>query len=191
MAALCSLYSLSSANPSLPASLLMATTGKTTLISVFDTPRSSSYWPGSAALRRCSSAGRARPRRLNPRPQACPTAPAPARPRAHHDGHHDEGRAHLHGRGAAPKAPPGAAQRRPWAPCPPVRGYLQARLHRHSPSVRSPASPLVPPPVPPPSPATGPDAIRLRRSHQGTPPTPSGQRGSLQAVRPPPPVRAP
>jgi len=40
MAGTCSLYSLSSANPNLPAWLLTATTGKTTLISVLDTPRS-------------------------------------------------------------------------------------------------------------------------------------------------------
>src|SRR5580692_1390969 len=39
MAGICSLYSLSCEKPSLPARLLMATTGKTTLISVFETPR--------------------------------------------------------------------------------------------------------------------------------------------------------
>ncbi len=39
MAGTCSLYSLSAEKPSLPARLLMATTGKTTLISVLETPR--------------------------------------------------------------------------------------------------------------------------------------------------------
>src|SRR5580692_144631 len=39
MAGICSLYSLSVANPNLPAWLLTATTGNTTLISVFETPR--------------------------------------------------------------------------------------------------------------------------------------------------------
>src|ERR1700683_386284 len=40
MAGICSLYSLSSAKPSLPARLLTATTGKTTLMDVLETPRS-------------------------------------------------------------------------------------------------------------------------------------------------------
>src|SRR3974390_482991 len=40
MAEVCSLNSLSVANPSLPARLLTATTGKTTLIAVLETPRS-------------------------------------------------------------------------------------------------------------------------------------------------------